>query len=167
MNAAQTAQGSRQLTLHADTAADLMTPNPISIRGDARVREAVVLLSDKGISAAPVIDEAGRPVGVLSRADLIIHDRETKEPTADFYHRADLLVGNPGAPFAEVPAGMDATRVREIMTPAVFSVTPEAPARRVVGDMVALRVHRLFVVDRGGVLVGVVSALDVLKYLQE
>jgi CBS domain-containing protein len=51
------------------------------------------------------------------------------------------------------------------MTPAVFSVTPDAPAARVVGDMLDLKVHRLFVVDRDGVLVGVISALDVLRFL--
>jgi CBS domain-containing protein len=52
------------------------------------------------------------------------------------------------------------------MTPAVFSVAPDAPARRVVGDMLALRVHRLFVSDTSGVLLGVISALDVLNHLR-
>ena len=51
------------------------------------------------------------------------------------------------------------------MTPMVFAVTPEAPARQVVEDMLAQRVHRLFVVDASGVLVGVISALDVLRFL--
>ncbi len=38
--------------------------------------EAVLLLTDRGFSAAPVIDDAGRPVGVVSRTDLLVHDRE-------------------------------------------------------------------------------------------
>jgi CBS domain-containing protein len=53
-----------------------MTPNPVSIREGATVREAVELLTGRGISGGPVIDEAGRPVGVLSRADILVHDRE-------------------------------------------------------------------------------------------
>ena len=53
-----------------------MRPNPVSIRADASVGEAVALLSDKGFSAAPVIDEGGRPVGVVSRSDILVHDRE-------------------------------------------------------------------------------------------
>jgi CBS domain-containing protein len=52
------------------------------------------------------------------------------------------------------------------MTPAVFSVAPDAPARRVIDDMVALKVHRLFVSDANGVLIGVISALDVLAQLR-
>ena len=42
----------------------------------------------------------------------------------------------------------------ELMTPAVFSVAPDTPARRVVEEMLALHVHRMFVVDDGGFLVG-------------
>src|SRR5262245_6533605 len=45
------------LRLRADTAADLMTPNPLSIRKNAAIREAISFLVDKGFSAAPVIDE--------------------------------------------------------------------------------------------------------------
>ncbi len=50
------------------------------------------------------------------------------------------------------------------MTPAVFSVTPATPLVSVAEEMVQLNVHRLFVVDRDGVLVGVISALDLLRH---
>jgi CBS-domain-containing membrane protein len=147
------------LTLWAATAADLMMPNPMSIRADATVREAVLALTDRGVSAAPVIDEAGRPIGVLSRADILVHDREQGER---------VPAGPPGAPSGSGgPVGPgDQTRVRDIMTPAVFSVAPETPAAKVVEELLALKVHRLFVVDAAGVLVGVVSALDVLRHLR-
>ena len=65
-----------RLVLQAQTAADLMTPNPVSIRDTATLADAVALLTDKGFSGAPVIDEAGHPIGVVSRADIVAHDRE-------------------------------------------------------------------------------------------
>jgi len=40
------------------------------------------------------------------------------------------------------------------------------PAGKVVAQMLALKVHRLYVVERDGTLVGVISALDVLRHLQ-
>jgi CBS domain-containing protein len=155
--------------LCAETAMDLMTPNPVSIRDVATIQEAVALLTDRGFSAAPVIDEAGRPVGVLSRADIVVHDREKVEylaPAPEYYEKSELRTDT-GESLTrgfqvEKP---DNARVRDIMTPVVFSVTPETSATRVVEDMAALNVHRLFVVDRGGVLVGVISALDVLRHL--
>ena len=65
-----------RMVLTARTAAELMKANPVSIRADASVREALEVLTDRGFGAAPVIDEAGRPVGVLSRSDILVHDRE-------------------------------------------------------------------------------------------
>jgi CBS domain-containing protein len=153
-----------QLCLQAKTAADLMVPRPVSVRADATVAEALDLLIDKGFSAAPVIDEAGRPVGVLSRSDLLIHDRERRRSgVPDYYSHSDLsMAGASPGPRPEADARV---RVADLMTPAIFTVLPEAPVHRVVSDMLALRVHRLFVSDKNGVLVGVISALDVLSHL--
>jgi CBS domain-containing protein len=158
------------LVLWAQTASDLMTANPLSIREDATVKEAVAFLIDHGVSAAPVIDKAGRPTGVLSRTDIVVHDREKVDYVANphEYFERQTLTTDSGEP---VPKGfqvenVDGTCVRDIMTPVVFSVTPQTPARKVVEDMPALRVHRLFVVDAQGTLVGVISALDVLRRLR-
>jgi acetoin utilization protein AcuB len=159
----------RRLTLDADTAAELMTPNPLSLRDDATVEEAVRFLTDKGFSAAPVIDDTGRPVGVLSRADILVHDREKDRalsPVPEYFAKSDLAI-NLGEPaLAAMLPRRDRTLVRDIMTPVVFSVGPTASPGRVVQDMVAWKVHRLFVVDPEGVLVGVISALDVLRSLR-
>jgi CBS domain-containing protein len=143
-----------QLVLDAQTAGDLMTENPVSIREDATLPEAVALFVDKGISAAPVIDEAGLPRGVISRADILIHEREL----ASRRHSESAAPG----PYPR-DEGM---RVRDVMTPAVFSLRVDAPAIKVVQEMVALNVHRLFVVDEDGSLVGVISALDIVRRLR-
>jgi CBS domain-containing protein len=160
---------SARLTLDANTAAALMTPDPLSIRADATVREAVTFLTDKGFSAAPVIDKAGRPVGVMSRADIIVYDREKVEylePVPEYYEKGALTAptGEPLGNGFQVERA-DSVQVRDIMTPIVFSVSPETPARNVVENMLALKVHRLFVVAKDGTLIGVISALDVLKHL--
>ena len=162
-------EASARLTLWAETAADLMTPNPVSISADAPLKEAVAFLTDKGFSAAPVIDGAGQPIGVLSRSDIVVHDRERVEYVAtvpEYYERTDLTTRSG----EKLPKGfqvesVDRTSVRDIMTPVVFSVAPATPVRRVVEEMLALKVHRLFVVGRDGILVGVISALDVLRHL--
>jgi len=146
-----------RLTLAAETAADLMTENPVSIRAEASVMEAVALLTDRGFSAAPVIDEAGRPVGVVSRADILVHDRES--------HRAPSFPEGRAIPEGFGVENCDPTVVGDIMTPGVFAVTLDTPAASVVEQMLALHVHQLFVVDADGLLVGVISTLDVLRHL--
>ena len=159
-----TAQRTRTLNLAAETASDLMSPNPVSIRDNATIREAIAFLVDKGISGAPVIDEAGHPVGVLTQTDILIHDRETLEGLP----RTQAESGPP------LPRGwweefaferIDKTVVADLMTPAVFSVPLNAPVERVIEEMRDLNVDRLFVVDENGVLVGVITALDVIRHL--
>jgi CBS domain-containing protein len=161
-------QAATPLTLAVSTAADLMTPNPVSISQDATVKQAAEALANRGFSAAPVIDAAGRPVGVVSRTDVMTFYRHKPEPVPG-------LPASPGGcdegagPGEARPGGVQAenaaqARVRDIMTPAVFGVASDAPARRVVGDMVGLNVHRVFVVDADGVLVDVISAFDVVRH---
>jgi CBS domain-containing protein len=154
------------LILHANTAADLMVPNPISLRAEAAVAEAIALFTEKGITAAPVIDEAGRPIGVVSRSDLLIHQREHERLRAgkpDYFFAPTFgTFEEPG----ESKTSIESTVV-DLMTPAVFAVAPDTPVLRVVSDMVGLHVHRLFVVGDDGILVGVISTMDVLKHLKE
>src|SRR4051812_22017650 len=91
------------------TARDLMTPDPVSIHGGATVPEVLAFLTDTGFSAAPVLDDAGRPVGVVSRTDVVVYERARAAPPAD-------------------PGGA-AVRAADLMTPVVFSVPPGLPAR--------------------------------------
>jgi predicted transcriptional regulator len=141
------AESAVRLTLQGDTAENLMTPSPVSLRDDARIEEATAFFTGKGFGAAPVIDDAGHPIGVLSRSDILIHDREKGEA--------------PSRRLAD-----ESIRVRDIMTPAVFSVSIDTPAAKVVKEMLALEVHRLFVVDGTGVLVGVITERDLLRHVR-
>lgn len=155
-----------RLVLQADTAADLMSDNPISLREDASVHEAIALMTDRDFTAAPVIDESGRAVGVVTVTDILIHDREYVRylKTSDVTVPADL------SEYRSLPEEMgievvDRTAVSEIMTPAVFAVRPTTPAAEVVETMIANRIHHLFVADDDGTLVGVISMGDVLRHL--
>lgn len=156
-----------QLVLAAQTAADLMSSNPISIRADASVREAVAVLLDRGFSALPVINETGRPVGVLSQRDIMVYDREYvgHVPTvADQHEQVDLK--KRGLKNGFQVEDVDRTSIGEIMMGFVYTVYETTPAAKVVEEMLAMKVHRLFVVDETGVLVGVISTIDVLRNLR-
>lgn len=151
------------LVLDARTAEELMLPNPISLRRDATVPEAVSLMTDRGFSAAPVIDEAGRPIGVLSRTDVLIHEHEQVRHAqpAEEVHDKGRHSRHEG--FSIEIA--DSTSVDDIMTPTVFTVTLDAPATEVVKRICDFQVHQLFVVDDDNALVGVISALDIVRCL--
>jgi CBS domain-containing protein len=117
---------------------DLMTPNPVSVRHGVSVREAGAFLADRGIGAALVVDDAGRAVGVISRSDVLL----------------------------AVEAGVDGAPVREVMSPAVIAVQPDAAALQAAVVMIRCMVRRVFVVDEDGAPVGVVSTTDLLRALK-
>jgi CBS-domain-containing membrane protein len=156
-----------RLSLEADTAEDLMSPNPISLRRDANVHEAIILLIERNFDAAPVIDGNGRPVGVVTVTDLLVHDREYVRylKTGDTTERGDLQEIGRNLPDDFGLEVVDPTRVDEIMTPAVFTVAAATPAPEVVRRLLDLKVHHLFVADSDGVLVGVISTCDILRRL--
>ena len=151
-----------------------MTQTPLSIREDATVEEAAAFLTDKGIHAAPVINEAGRPIGVLSQSDLVWHDRERSQvipPPPDDYHRT-REIDITSKESVRVEHGFevystDTAYVRDIMTPVVFSVAPETPINHVVEEMLKHHIHRLFVIDDMGTVIGVATSLDVLRRLRQ
>ncbi|MFO0935245.1 MAG: CBS domain-containing protein [Gemmataceae bacterium] len=134
------------LTLHAQTAADVMTPGPFSLHATASVAEATAFLTSRGYGAAVVIDDAGHPLGVVTKTDLLVFQRE----------KAD----RPHGP------GHQAATVRDFMTPATFTVRLDTPIESVLSQMMELNVHHLFVNDAAGVVVGVISPIDVLKKLK-
>jgi CBS domain-containing protein len=143
-----------------------MAGNPVSIHRDATIPEALALLTDRGFGVAPVIDEAGRPVGVVSRTDILIHERECarRARPSDDYSWDDFSEPSWTEGFSiEVT---DPTTVAEIMTPAVFTVPLATPVQEVVKRMLELKVHHLFVVDADMALVGIISPMDVLRRLE-
>jgi len=152
------------LMLDARTAADLMVRNPISLRAEASVTEAMTLFTEKRITAAPVIDDAGRPLGVVSHSDLMIHQCEKAKHRA--VHPEYFSEPNLAGDRAHSAGKKKTSIVAELMTPAVFAVSPDTPVKRVVSDMIGLNVHRIFVVDADGILVGVISTMDVLRHLK-
>jgi CBS domain-containing protein len=120
----------------------MMHSGPVSLAASSTVAEATAFLTERGYGAAVVIDDAGHPLGVVTKTDVLVHARQRR----------------PGLE-------PDETLVTEFMTPAVFSVRPDTPARSVVEQLLALNVHHLFVADASGVIIGVISPVDVLKRL--
>lgn len=167
MNHSLSQSGPFLIGLRAATAADLMTTNPVSIRHDATVADAAAFLIQHEISAAPVVDDAGRAVGVISHTDVVRHESKAVnwDPHDAEYYRAFDRRCPPAMRESVYAKKTEVVRVRDVMTPTVLEVATIDSAVSVVAKLLALKIHRLFVVDSTGTLVGVISTLDVLRHL--
>ncbi|MEU3403614.1 CBS domain-containing protein [Streptomyces sp. NPDC006670] len=113
---------------------DLMTPSAVTVRRATAFKEIARLLKEFDITAMPVIDEAGHPVGVVSEADLL----------------------------RRRPAGGAAT-AEQLMTSPAVTARPEWSVVRAARVMQRHRVKRLPVVDEEGRLVGILSRSDLIQ----
>lgn len=169
MNRLLSARKMQRLVRFARVAEDIMTPNPVSIDHTAKVRQAAVVLSEQAISAVPVINEAGRPVGVVSRADIVrvVGGELGTARCALSCESCDNSTIMPQGirPDQLDPRICDCPTVSDTMTPEVFSIGTDATVLQIVEKLLSENVNRLFVIDNEGTLVGVITALDVIRSL--
>ena len=123
--------------------AELMERKVRTVRSEATVAEAIAELADAHISGMPVVDGAGRMIGVLSTTDLLTAEAETNDASA----RNTLWKHTP---------------VRELMTPRPFTVAPDEDVREAARQMLYAEVHRLFVAE-GDQVIGVLSTTDIVR----
>ena len=130
--------------------ADVMTENPVTVRRDATVKEALVLLAHHHVTSLPVVEPDTTIVGVVSEADLI---RESV-PTDP---RAQIL---PAPPPLVPPA-----YVEDVFTPHAITVHMHDDLAHAVDLMTSTSVKSLPVVDEHGHVVGVIARSDVVQML--
>ena len=139
----------RPMALRLSTAAELMTASPLSFDKNTPIHKASALLKFHGLEAAPVVDEYGRPEGVVTTA-----------ACADWQ---EFCVRS--SPHGFISEDFDRTPVTEITNPAVEIVHEHDPGREVIEKLLQQRLRRVYVVNDEGELIGVVSTADVLRHL--
>lgn len=139
-------------------ARDIMTTQVVCINSKASVFEAAELLLGAGVSAAPVINDKGTVVGIVSEADLL--RRVEIGTTAKKGWLARLIDGEGAAAHDFVAA--HGRRVADVMTREVVTAGEDEPLGKLVDLLERHKIKRIPIV-RDGVLAGVVSRSDLLR----
>lgn len=148
-----------------EKARDIMSYPAISVNEDQTLQETIELLAEHRFSGVPVVNSAGKPIGIISDTDIIRYSHQVKvvpktnlsgwiSPYADVN---DLV---------SMRKGMDSlhrTRVGTVMTRKVYTVTEDAPANEIARLMNKRNINRIPVVDSEGRLVGVVTRADMVQ----
>jgi CBS domain-containing protein len=143
------------------TAKDIMTPAPVVLSPETDIPTAARLLLKKKINGAPVVDAAGKLVGVLCQSDLIAQQKNVSLPS--YIAILDAFIPLPSTKDLEAELSkVAAATVDKAMTPNPRTVTPETPIQDIATLMVEKKLYTLPVVS-GGKLVGVVGKEDVLR----
>ncbi|MDD2464342.1 MAG: DUF190 domain-containing protein [Desulfobulbus sp.] len=134
---------------------DVMTKNPVSIKADCALDEAASLLLSSIFTGLPVVDGKGVPMGVVTQGDLI-----TK---GGLPLRLGLLAASGQDDRKAVMAALQQKQVQEIMSRPAVIIDENRLLGEAVSLMLAKRLKRLPVVDKGGLLTGMLSRLDIFQ----
>lgn len=93
----------------------------------------------------PVVDEDGRPLGIVTRTDLLAADE--REGAAD---------GDAG--------GSSTTTVADVMTAMVFALPASASLEQVAALIAYEGIQQVVITDDCGKVVGLVSSLDIARW---
>ncbi len=144
---------------------DVMTRDVTTIRSSCTIGEAAEILYNSKSTGAPVVDEKGRCIGVLSAHDFLRLKKQqhTLEQDIVACQEYQLVEGGPEKTLAI--RHVDEESVREHMTAAVQSIDLHAPLLLAARTMSAEHIHRVVVLDEHALPIGIVTTLDITAAL--
>jgi len=141
-------------------AKDIMRKSVVTVKSYITAQELAKVFSERCISGAPVIDQNGRVIGVVSQTDLV-NARSGQSSGIPLFHAAEDEPTTAVGMHYEV---MDGTRVDELMTPGAISFDEETPVVELARAMTERHIHRVLV-TRKGRLAGIVTTMDMMRAL--
>jgi CBS domain-containing protein len=145
-------------------ARDVMTTEVITVSPQTTVQELARILSDKGISGAPVVDADNRLIGLVSEGDLL-HRAETGTERR-VQRRRSWWLDSVAAEEEQAREYVKAhgRTVADIMTPNVISVAATTDLADIAMLLETKRIKRVPVVEDGR-LIGIVSRANLVRAL--
>ncbi len=142
------------MTAQHCTVSEVMTRDVVTVSPDTPFKEITSVLTTHSISAVPVADTRGAPMGLVSEADLL--RKQAEQP--DKYREQETP---PGWPHERAKAR--AENAAGLMTAPVVTAHADWPVAQAARTMDRNRVRRLLVVDEADRIVGIVSRSDLLR----
>ncbi|GHE20234.1 CBS domain-containing protein [Halomonas urumqiensis] len=137
-------------------ASDVMTRNVISVSPDSEVREIASLLLEHAISAVPVVNAAGKVLGIVSEGDLMRRVEQQEERHKSWWLK--LFTGHDAGDYVKSHGRL----AHEVMTPEPITIDEAMPLHRIAALLEKHRIKRVPVVSNGK-LTGIVSRSNLLR----
>lgn len=151
--------------------AEIMTRQVICARAEMSVETLATLLLVHHISGVPVVGDDGRPTGVVSKTDLLRYFAE-EECTGEIDSPGPIRARTKDGYEYELGAGFHIEKlpratVGEIMMPFAFTLPLHTPVAQAAALMAYEGIHRVVVVGHGGLVAGILSTLDLARWLSQ
>ena len=114
------------------TVADVMSHNPIVVRPETPLNEAIHILAEKRVSGLPVVNDAGELVGIVSETDLMWQETGVTPPAYIMFLDSVIFLKNPASYERDLHKALGQT-VGEVMSRdpvTVCRISPDNPLVR-------------------------------------
>jgi CBS domain-containing protein len=146
----------------AKTVADVMSRDPITVKPQTPIKEAIKILAEQRISGLPVVDDAGKLVGVISETDLLWQETGVEPPLYIMFLDTVIFLENPARHEQELHKAMGQT-VGEVMSNHPVTVKADQPLRKAAKLMQEKSIRRLTVTDQEGQVIGILTPGDIVR----
>lgn len=146
-------------------AQDIMSQDVVTVNTNTSIRDLAALLLDRKISGAPVTDDSGKVIGVVTESDLIFQNKKIHLPTAVAILDAFLFLERPEKMEKELKK-IAGSKVGDICSHDLISVTPETSLEELATLMAEKKIHTLPVIAAGK-LVGVIGKSDIIRTIAQ
>lgn len=144
------------------TVTDAMTRDPIVVRPETPLNEAIQTLAERRISGLPVVDEQGQLVGIISETDLMWQETGVTPPAYIMFLDSVIFLKNPAQYERDLHKALGQT-VGEVMSSEPISISPDKPLKEAAQIMHEREVRRLPVVDDAGQVIGILTRGDIVR----
>jgi len=144
------------------TVADAMTRDPIVVRPETPLNEAIQILAERRISGLPVVDDAGQLVGIISETDLMWQETGVTPPAYIMFLDSVIFLKNPAQYERDLHKALGQT-VGEVMSSNPISIAPDKPLKEAAQIMHEREVRRLPTVDNAGQVIGILTRGDIVR----
>jgi CBS domain-containing protein len=144
-------------------ARDIMTRDVITVKPSTTIEEFARILVDRKISGAPVVDDEGGLIGIVTENDLIRKNKKFHIPTVVRLFDAFIMLQSNSMIEAEIKA-MAAVTVEEIYIKQVYTVSEETCLDEIATLMSDKKAHLIPVVE-GRNIRGIIGKIDIIKGL--
>lgn len=147
-------------------AKEIMTSPVLTVSPDTPVAQIARSLREKHISGAPVVDDSGKVVGIVTEIDLIKRHARVHFPVYLPFLDSLVFLESPRRYQGDVRRVLG-TNAEEIMTGPVRTATPETDVKDIATLMVEERANPIPILDETGALVGIVSHTDIIRLVEQ
>lgn len=159
------ADAGARLDANRVTVFQIMSRDVICLKPETTIEALRAILVENAISGAPVVDEAGKPIGIVSTTDVV---REAYERGDTGEEENVRLPGKGGVSYSPGPGFRvfdPGAVVADVMSRKVITIVDGTTIAKAAELMAKNHVHRLPVVSDSGKVIGLVSSLDILGWL--